>query len=502
MRTLVALSILLLSTANVYAGDTNITIYSSARAGSISADMYRPTPLSSGQGWGYNQPIPGYAIVREKRDFDLKSGINQVSFKDVAAFIEPTTVSFKSLTDPDTSVIEQSFNFDLVNTQKLIEKYVGQEITVEQSLGNTIQSNTGKLLSASGGLIIQDSTTNKVSSISSYSNIKFPELPSGLITKPTLLWSVSTKKEGKHNIETSYQTSGITWWADYIGTFEEGKDANSGTLDLAAWVSIINKAGVSFNDAKLKLVAGDVQQVQAPNYYGGRAQKVYAADVAAEGGFAEQSFFEYHLYTLGRNITIPENSTKQIELFPKANKVPVTKEYLYYGASQPFYGYVFTDRGEENTNKKVDVLLKFKNSDKSNLGMPLPAGKIRVNQPNTQDGSMEFIGEDIVDHTPKDEEVKIKLGNAFDIVGERKQVNYFVDSNRKYIEETIEITLRNHKKEDVKIKVKENLYRAANWKIADNNLDFEKENSNTISFNVPVKKDGTAKVQYKVTYTW
>jgi hypothetical protein len=260
---------LLLLPTLAFAGETNVTIYSTATPGSVSPEMYRPTPASANNGWGYNAQIPGYAIVREQREVELKAGVNQISFADVAAFIDPTTVSFKSVTDPvGTSVLEQNYNFDLVNAQKLIEKYIGQEITVEQNVGNSIQSNVGKLLSASGGLILQDKN-NKVTSLNGYSNIKFPELPNGLITKPTLLWSLSAKKDGKHNVETSYQTTGLTWWADYIATYEDGADANKGFLDLASWVSIINKAGTSFSEAKLKLVAGDVNRAQ-PNVARGR----------------------------------------------------------------------------------------------------------------------------------------------------------------------------------------------------------------------------------------
>ncbi len=492
---------LLLLPTLVFAGETNVTIYSSAVLGSISPEMYRPTS-NANQGWSYSGQIPGYAIVREQRDYDLKSGSNQLSFSDVAAYIDPTTVSFKSLTDPTgTSVLEQSFNFDLVNSQKLMEKFLGQEIIVEQIVGNSIQSTAGKLLSVNGGLIIQDKS-NKVTTINGYSNIKFPELPGGLILKPTLNWNISAKKDGKHNIETSYQTSGITWWADYIGTFEESDGANKGFLDLAAWVSIVNKAGVSFNDSKLKLVAGDVNRAQ-PRYPNARGVAMMKASAVAEdAGFEEKSFFEYHLYTLGRKVSIPDNSTKQLELFPKAIKIPVTKEYLYYGAAQPYYGYAYMEKGEEISNKKIDVLIKFKNSEKDNLGVPLPAGRLRVNQVDKADGSMEFIGEDIIDHTAKDEDVKIQLGSAFDIVGERKQMDFKVDTSRKMMEETIEITLRNHKKQDINVTVRENLYRGSNWKVIDNSQDFTKENANTIVFPVGVKKDGETKVKYKVTYTW
>lgn len=485
------------------ASETNVTIYSSATPGAISADMYRPTPSSANNTWAYNSQIPGYAVVREKRDFELKSGLNELSFADVAAYIDPTTVTFKSLTDTaGTSVLEQNYIFDLVNNQKLIEKFIGQEITVEQSLGNSIQSSVGTLLSASGGLILQDKN-NKVTTLGSYSNIKFPELPNGLITKPTLVWNINAKKAGLHNVETSYQTSGITWWADYVANYSDGKDANSGFLDLGAWVSIINKAGTTFNDSKLKLVAGDVNRADPyANQRGGNHQYKAVAAMEDSSGFTEKSFFEYHLYTLGRNVTLPDNSTKQIELFPKALKIPVIKEYQYYGASQPYYGYAYTSNDSSASNKKVEVILKFKNDDKSNLGIPMPAGRIRVNKLDAADGSMEFIGEDIIDHTPKNEDLSIKIGNAFDIVGERTQVDFQIDTSRKVMEEKIEIVIRNHKKEDIQVMVKENMYRSNNWKITDYKPEFKKLNSNTIVFPIDVPKEGEAKLKYKVTYTW
>ena len=494
--------LILLLPSLAIASETNLTIYSTAVPGSISADMYRPTPMSMGNGWGDNVQIPGYAIIKEKREVELKSGANQLNFSDVAAYIDPTTVSFKSLTDPKgTTVVEQNYNFDLVNTQKLIEKFIGTEITVEQNLGNNIQSNVGKLLSANGGLILQDKS-NKITSITNYSNIKFPELPNGLITKPTLLWNISAIKDGKHNVQTSYQTTGLTWWADYIANFEQGEDANSGFIDLAAWVSIVNKAGASFNDAKLKLVAGDVNRAQPQAQYPRGMMMKSVAVMEDNAGFEEKSFFEYHLYTLGRKISLPDNSTKQVELFSQAVKIPVTKEYLDYGANQPYYGYMFLDKGQGDFNSKVAVYIKFKNSEKDKLGMPLPSGRIRVNQMDKADGGMEFIGEDIIDHTPKDEELKIKMGNAFDIKGERKQVEFSVDNARKIMEEKIEITIRNHKKEDVIVKVKENLYRGNNWKVIENSQPYDKENAYTLVFPVTVKKDSETKVVYKVSYSW
>lgn len=487
------------------ADKTSLTIYSTATPGSISPDAYRPLPNGEGGGWIYGNQIPGYALIREQRHIDLKSGKSEVKFSDVAAYIDPTTVSFKSLTDPaGTSVLEQDYHFDLVSNQKLLERYLGQDITIEQDHGPTVESFSGKLLSASGGLILQDSA-GKVTSVNNYSDIKFPELPGGLITKPTLVWSVVTGKDGKHAVETSYQTGGITWWADYNATYSDGKVANSGIMDLGAWVSIVNKSGASYDDAGLKLVAGDVHRAPvAIRAIGGAVDRAEPASApAGVAGFAEKAFFEFHLYTLGRSTTIPDNSTKQIELFPKVTHVPVKKQYVYYGAAAPYFGSLMTDQDLNlPVNKKVDVYLKFKNDKNAGLGMPLPAGRVRVSKLDDADGSLEFIGEDRIDHTPKDEEVLIKMGEAFDITGKRKQTDFRVDQSQHVMEESFEITLANHKDSEVNVIVKENMYRWTNWKITTASGEYKKVDAQTVQFPITVKKDGTGKLQYTVRYTW
>lgn len=495
----------LCSVAAVYAAEgnkTSITIYSKAQPGSLPPEMYRPTPGMNS--WGYGQ-IPGYATVRQTRPVALNGKRSEIRIADVAALIDPTTVSFKSLTDPEgTRVLEQNYQFDLVSGAKLLERYIGETITVEQFLSDKIESVSGKLLSASGGLILE-TEGGKVVTLQSYSNIKFPELPGGLITKPTLVWDIATSKPGAHEAEISYQTGGMTWWTDYNLTYTDGKDANSGTLDVGAWVSIANKSGASYKDSKLKLVAGDVQRVETS----GRGNVMYEMAAAAPKmadavGFQEKAFFEYHLYTLGRPTTLPDNSTKQIELFPKAAGVPAEKKYVYYGSQgYHYYGSVSQNRDLGiPMNKKVDVYLTFKNEEENGLGIPLPAGRIRVSKLDPEDGSLEFIGEDIIDHTPKDEKIQVKLGSAFDVVGERKQTDFKVDVARRWIEESFEVILRNHKQEAVNVLVKENLYRAANWKITENSDDFEKQDAFTIHFPVTVPKDDEKTIRYTVEYTW
>jgi hypothetical protein len=482
-----------------------LTIYSTASPGAIPPDLYRPLPPRA----GYTPPqpqIPGYAVVKQERELSLQKGRSTVRFSDVAAQIDPTTVTFASLTDPaGTQVVEQNYEFDLVSADKLMQRYLDRTITVEQNRGDNISTFTGTLTSTAGGVILKDANGG-VQIINGYSNVRFPELPGGLITKPTLVWDVSADKGGSHRTRVTYQTGGMTWWADYNVIFAEGKNANSGVLDVGAWVSIINQSGAGYPDAKLKLIAGDVHRApQAPEpMLAGRA---FAKAARVEDhGFEEKAFFEYHLYTLGRPTTLPDNSTKQIELFPDAHGVPCDKVLVYYGLPAGFRG-VFpnplTDRnyGTES-NSKVDIYLRFKNAKDNGLGMPLPAGRIRVSKLDPADKTLEFIGEDTIDHTPKDERVLIKLGSAFDVVGERKQIDFKVDTARDWLEEEIEIKLRNHKDEPVTVLVKENLYRWVNWQIVSKTHDYEKVDARTIQFPVEVKKDGEATVRYRVRYTW
>ncbi|HXD52524.1 MAG TPA: hypothetical protein VN689_11575, partial [Burkholderiales bacterium] len=282
---------------------------------------------------------------------------------------------------------------------------------------------------------------------------------------------------------------------------------NACKLDIGAWVSIINQSGASYTNAKLKLIAGDVQRVQRNNP---RADQVMAAKSMAreerDTGFAEKSFFEYHLYTLGRTTTLADNSTKQIELFPAARSVPCEKTLVYYGLAPGYYGYSASPHTDRNlgvqSNKKVDVYLGFKNTAEHNMGMPLPSGRIRVSKLDPADRTLEFIGEDVIDHTPRNEKVLVKLGSAFDVVGERRQVDFKVDTSRKTMSEEIEVKLRNQKKERVTVLVKENLYRWVNWQITAKTHDYEKQDARTVHFPVKVDPGAEVTLRYTVQYTW
>ncbi len=489
---------------------TAITIYSSAKPGAVPPEIYQPGRRAAyANAANLIQMIPGYAIIKQERDVTLAQGRSAIRFSDVASQIDPTTVTFLSLTDgPGTSVLEQNFEFDLVSTAKLMQRFIDKQVTIEQAQGDSISTYTGKLLSTAGGVVLQRDDGG-VQVINGYSNVLFPELPGGLITKPTLVWDVAATRGGNHRTRVTYETKGIAWWTDYNIIFSPGANANSGVLDIGAWVSIINQTGATYEDAKLKLIAGDVNRAPQPQ------QRVYAAEMSLSRsrgkrmnatGFEEKTFFEYHLYTLGRATTLPNNSTKQIELFPTARNVPCEKVLVYYGQPRGMfghYGQAMTDRNFGlQSNKKVDIYLRFKNEKEIGMGMPLPAGRIRVSQQDKADGSLEFIGEDIIGHTPKNEEVLIRMGSAFDVVGERRQVDFKVDSRRNTMEETIEIKIRNHKDEPVKVLAKENLYRWTNWQILDSSHKYEKQDARTIHFPVTIKPDGEVTIEYKVKYTW
>lgn len=487
---------------------TAITIYSSAQPGAVPPEMYRPTPMSQYQ-YQYRQPgaIPGFAIVRQDRPISLGGTTSEVKFTDVAALIDPTTVSFSCLTDPDTSVMEQNYQFDLVSSDKLLERFIDREISATVIRGDHSETITGTLLSSSPGQLVLRAGEG-LEIINGYSGLSFPSLPEGLITRPTLIWKVATKKPGAHTARVGYETQGVTWWADYNLVYSDGKDQNSGLLDVGAWVSILNQSGGSYPDATLKLVAGEVNRAprgQPQNYPA--AARAFAMDEAvSQPGFQEKAFFEYHLYTLQRPATLPDNSTKQIELFPTAQKVPCEKVLVYDGLGMDWWWggndpYTDANLGSQ-TKKDVETYLRFRNDEKSGMGMPLPAGRIRVSKVDPDDGAMEFIGEDVIRHTPRDEEVLVKLGKAFDVVGERVVTNFEVDTSRKQMEETIEIRVRNHKKEPVEVVVQERMLRWMTWEITRTSVEGRKIDSRRMHFPLRLKPSEEGVVKYTVRYSW
>lgn len=477
------------------ASDDSVTIYSRMQPGAVSPDLYRPT---GGRQNGGN--VPGYAIVRHDRSFEIQRGVSDLRVTDVAALIDPTTVTFTSHDVPNTRVIEQSFQFDLVSQAKLLERYLGERIIVEQVRGDSVDLLEGTLLGLGDGLTLQ-MDDGSIQALRHWGNVRFTQLPGGLITRPTLEWKLDSPRSGTQEARIAYETQGMTWWADYNIIYNE-QGGNACEMDLSSWVSIINQSGAGFDNARIKLIAGDVNRAEAPRQQTYLAERAMAAPMA--DSFQEKAFFEYHLYTLGRRADLPNNSTKQIQLMPAARGVECEKELVFaptmnYG----WYGYQQLDQNYGVTGKAdVNVYLRFANEEDQGLGVALPAGRIRVSQLDEADNSLEFIGEDVIDHTPRNEDVLIEMGNAFDVVGERKQTDFRIDTRTRQLWETFEVTLRNHKEEATRVIVLENLYRAANWTVENPSDNFEKETSNRIRFEANIDPEEEKVITYTVHYTW
>jgi hypothetical protein len=482
----------------------------------------QPQPVFNPRTQQWEQPLAGSAIVKEWRKLKLDAGRNVVRFTDVAEKIDATTVHFRSITDPaGTTVLEQNFEYDLVSADKILAKYIDREIRLtlesEEKHIDTVNNQpvtkasprvlVGTLLSFDAAQIVlkTNNPQHPIEIVTRGGNVRgiaFSELPGGLITKPTLVWLVDAKDAGEQLANVTYETAAVSWEADYTAVVAKDDRA----IDLSAWVTITNQSGATYKDAELKLVAGDVHRAPRPG------PRVMAGAVLARAdergrpeAFTEKAFFEYHLYTLARPTTIAESSVKQIELFHPVERIPARKIYLYYGGVgfEPYGGEPYMDRNFGLTsNKKVDIYLEFKNAQEAGLGIPLPAGRVRVHKRDDADGSLELVGEDRIDHTPRDEKVLLKLGSAFDVVGERKQTDFQEDVGAHWVRESFEIRIRNHKAEDIDVVVKENLYRWVNWEIEKKSHDFEKQDARTVHFPVKVPRDGETVLTYTVKYSW
>ncbi len=419
----------------------------------------------------------GRALVKETREINLKRDVQKIEFDEVAAYIDATSVLPKFINNSSKiTVLEQNFDYDLVSTDKLLSKYIGKDIEIERTGNDKRGKLSGKLLSAYGGLVVQ---SGKKIILNPEGEISLDKMPEGLRLKPTLTWLIASEYEGKDTMEVAYQTAGIGWSADYVLVTNE-KDTMA---DITGWVTVTNNSGATYKDAKLKLVAGDVNMVQAQANYG------YADDMvlneskmyAAAPSFQEKAFFEYHIYELQRKSTVKDNEVKQIE-FTAASKVPVKKVFTFNGYANP----------------KVTVNLEFKNSKENNLGIPLPKGRVRVCK---YDGdAMEFVGEDTIDHTAKDAKLSIYTGNAFDITGERTQTNY--KSASKSAEESYKITVKNSKDTAVEVNVVEPMYRWNEWTITESSLKFNKTDSRTAEFLLSIPANSEKTITYTVKYTW
>ena len=484
-----ALTLLCMLCAPTMAEKTSVTIYSTASPGTLDAQQLAQ----------HGSHIPGYAMVKQHRTVPIKKGVFEYAFTDVSAQIDPTTVTFSVVDNPDIAhVLEQSYQFDLVNTEKLLQKYIDQNISVTYNSGDSTNTINGKLLSATGGLVLS-TDGSQIVTLNEWQHIKYPSLPGGLLTKPTLLWRLSGQDSGDFETRVTYQTQGLTWWADYNVLLHEQN--NTCHFDLGAWVTIINQSGASYPEAQLKLIAGDVNRVSTPTAHPQVMMRAGAA-VAEDAGFEEKSFFEYHLYTLQRPVDLVNNATKQLELMPAAHQVACQKrlDFDFTRLGTVHHRRPLTDRNYLNSGKaKAAVFIDFKNDKDSGLGVPLPAGRVRVNQMDSDD-SIEFIGEDLIQHTPRNEEVSIQLGEAFDVVGERKQSHFQLLNNG--LKETFEIRVRNQKNQTQTVRVIEHLYRWSNWSIEDASHGYTKANASTVIFEINVEPESETTVQYTVQYDW
>lgn len=425
-------------------------------------------------------------LVKDQRSLKLHEGINELRFMDVAAKIIPTSVYIKSLSDTQSlRILEQNYEYDLLNPQKLLDKYVGREVKLFSKNPYTEREEivNAKLLSNNGGPIFQ--IGNEIT-FGHPGRIIFPEVPENLISKPTLIWLLENRLKTEQKVEATYLTDGINWRADYVVTLNDKDDS----ADLSGWVTIENKSGASYKNAKLKLVAGDVNRViEEPEYKDRMIKYMMKEAEPSVAQFKEEEFFEYHIYTLQRETTIKDNQTKQINLVT-ASSIPVKKELVFRGNKYYYYSQ-YTD---VIPKQKVGVYIEIDNKKENNLGIPLPKGIVRVYKHDVE-GSLQFIGEDRIDHTPKDEKVRVKLGDAFDIVATKKQTDWKKIAYDTY-EAAFEISIRNHKKEDITVKVIEPI--PGDWTMLNSSHNYKKTEAFSAEFILQIPKDKETKLTYRV----
>jgi hypothetical protein len=470
----------------------------------------------------YNQQ---FAVVRETVPLDLKQGINRIEFNGATALLEPESVMLR---DPSgrrvLRILEQNYRADPVSLDALMKRYEGQTIEFQVRNGDKVETVTGKIVRAGGAMQVsrvaypnayampQPSIMQSLIEVAGKLRFDMPGVPlfpglgAGMILKPTLDWTIETDRAGTVDAELAYVSGGFNWTADY--NLVEG---DSSALDIIGWVSMENRSGKEFGNARVKLMAGDVNKIQ-PQFT--RLETMARAGGGVMGGISsappvtEKTFDEYHLYTLERPVTIHDKETKQVE-FVRAAGVKSNVIYIYDGAKIDTSRYQGwnpdmirnnSDYGLQS-NPKVWVMREFVNSDANHLGMPLPKGRARFYRRDT-DGRLEFTGEDTIDHTPKDEKIRVFTGAAFDLTGERKRTIFQNDMGRRIMDEAFEIKVRNHKKEPVEVRVVEHLYRGSTWDISTSSMAFTKTDSQTIEFRVALQPDEEKTITYAAHYTW
>jgi hypothetical protein len=479
---------------------TRFTIFSVVAAGSLAACAQPALTL-------YNQ---NFAVVRDSVPLELKSGVNEVRYADATAQVEPDSVILR---DPNgkhsLQILEQNYRNDPVSQELLLSLFEGKTIDFEniRTKDNTQMREIipGKIIRS--GYVPGGNPQQPIIEVDGKLQFSlpgqplFPSLGDDTVLKPTLNWLLQSDVPGKFDAEVGYITGGFDWSASYNLVAPEKGD----TVDLVGWITMNNQSGKTFENAKIKLMAGDVNKLQpiAPGYGRIRTMNALAGAMADKSeAVTEKAFDEFHLYSIARPTTLHDRETKQVE-FVHAENVIAPTIYVYDGASDyRFYGGLNYDQGYgQSGNKKIWVKREFVNAETNHLGIALPAGKLRFYRRDT-DGQLQFVGEDTIDHTPRNETIRVTTGNSFDLVGERKQTNFRVDTGAKWIDETFEIKLRNRKKEPVEIRVVEHLYRWSNWQITAKSDDFKKTDAQTIEFRVPVQPDDEKTVSYTVHYSW
>ncbi len=487
-----AAAVLAASAAIVYPGVRGNRVYAAqekeaARAADQSTSLNDQTDLNVTV---YNSNI---ALVRDVRNLTLPGGTFRLKFMDIAATVNPATVHFRSLTDPEKlGVIEQNYEYDLLEPAKLLHKYVGKEVTlvrVSQESGTTKREEIkATLLSDNNGPVWK--IGNDIVTGMYAESYRFPEVPANLYDRPTLLMSLENSGPRKQQIEASYLANNLSWNADYVLTVARD-DKNA---DLDGWVTVVNNSGTAFHNAHLQLVAGELNRVPAAGAMRADMAREMAVSKAAAAQFQQEAFSEYHLYTLGRKTSVEDKETKQISLL-QGSGVPVDKIFVVNG--QSFYYHNAQTPGAP-LKDPVMVYYKFKNEEKNGLGIPLPSGNVRVYQKDSKGGIL-FAGEDRINHTPKDEEINIHIGNAFDVVAEHKQTDYkHVDTHTWEFE--FEVTLRNHKDAPIVVQVNEPI--GGDWEMVSFSHKYTKTAAFAAQFNVPVPKDGTSVLKYRVRAKW
>ena len=457
-----------------------------------------PTTLKDQKGLAVTIYNDNLALVKDTREVRLPKGDAHLAFQEVSAQIRPETALLRNLTAPkDFWVAEQNFDFDLLTPQKLLEKYVGRQVTVVRSVPNADGAGAKEVrekatvLATNGGVVLQYADRIETSVDG---RLVYPDVPANLRARPTLVISLHSGVEKEQKLELSYLTGGLSWRADYVANLAPDEK----TLDLSGWVTLTNQSGAAYPNATLQLVAGDVNRVQprTPPPLARMAMMDKAAEAAPQ--MAEDSLFEYHLYTLDRPTTLAANQTKQVALL-SASQVPVRKDYVLQGQNYYYTG----SYGDLGAPQKVGVYVSFDNKETSRLGMPLPKGIIRVYKRDSE-GRAQFVGEDNVDHTPKNETVRLKLGDAFDVTAHRKQTDYKnlgkQGAFRNVQESAYEIVLKNAKKEAVTVEVREPL--PGDWEMVQNNHPFTKEDARTARFNVEIPAEGSATLTYRIRVHW